>query len=144
MAVLFTTLIPNALARTPRKFDEFGRLACSDELARLDNYAEALRPLPDALAVVVIYGGRSDTRRGEVIAHLFGIRDYLVNHHSFDATRVVLKDGGFLEHLRIDLWITPSNVRDSIKYLIDDSIALDMVHLNGSPIRKWKYRCASR
>src|SRR6266545_4847672 len=78
-----------ALARTPLKFDEFGNLSCADEFVRLDNYGGKLRTLPDALAVIVIYGGRFGTKRGEVVARLFGIRDALIGRSSIDTKRIV-------------------------------------------------------
>ena len=143
--VLFLgAFVPCAFGRTPRKFDRFGRLDCNEELARLDNYASALRATPEGRAVIVIYAGTSDTRRGEVIAHLFAIRDYLLSKRSIAPDYVILKNGGFLKHFRIDLWIIPTNTRDSIKTLIDESVPLSTVHLQTPPVREWRFPCLNQ
>lgn len=130
-----------AMARSPLKFDEFGNLSCANELVRLDNYGDKLRTLPGALAVIVIYGGRFGTKRGEVVARLFSIRDALVRRSSIDTKRIVILDGGFLDKFRIDLWIIPSDGRDSVKFLITSEIPSTSVHLKGSTITTWKYGC---
>ena len=50
--VRFGMSVASAEPRSPRKFDEFGNLACSDELIRLDNYGKEVQAEPNALAVV--------------------------------------------------------------------------------------------
>jgi hypothetical protein len=107
----------DASSRTPWKFDMFSHLSCRDELVRVDNYSSQLAKLKDVLAVIVIYAGRNDTMRGEVTAHLFSIRDRLVKNESIGATSIVLLDGGFREEQEIELFIIPSDARDSARYL---------------------------
>ena len=124
-----------------RKFDEFGAIPCAEEVARLDNYESQLRTERNALAVVVIYGGRLDTRLGEVTARLFSIRDHLMNHNSIDASRIILLDGGFRERLKIELWIIPSEARPSATFLAVKEISAKDVHLKGPTVRKWEYKC---
>jgi hypothetical protein len=131
-----------AVAREPWKFDMFGRLSCSDELARLDNYSDQLAELPDVLAVVVVYGGRNDTKRGEVVARLFAIRDRLLKKRSIDANRIVLLNGGFREKRETELWIIPTFGRESVMYLVLPSVKSEEARLRKSVLRKWEYVCA--
>lgn len=142
--VSFVIIANTAVARTPLLFDEFGHLSCADELARLDNYGDKLRTVPGALAVIVVYGGRSGTRRGEVVARLFGIRDHLVRRHSIDSKRIVILDGGYRDNFLIDLWIIPSEGRDSVKNLITPQIPPippSSVHLKEPAMTQWQYKC---
>ena len=129
------------LGRTPLKFDEFGKLSCSDELLRLDNYGNKLRTVPDALAVVVVYGGRFGTRRGEVVARLFAIRDVLIRRDSIESKRIVLLDGGFRETFAVELWVIPADGRDSVKYLVTSNVAPASVHVSEHPVTSWVYDC---
>jgi hypothetical protein len=144
LVVLFATAANIALARTPLKFDEFGKLSCSDELIRLDNYGNKLRTLPDALAVVVVYASRSGTRRGEVVARLFAIRDFLVRRSSIETKRIVILDGGFRENSSVELWIIPSEGRESVRYLVTSDVSPSSVQLRGPALTKWQYKCDRR
>ena len=130
------------LAREPWKFDMFGRLSCSDELARLDNYSDQLAKLPDVLAVVVVYGGRNDTRRGEVVARLFAIRDHLLKKRSIDANRIVLLNGGFREKRETELWIIPTFSRESVMHLVFPGVKSDQAKLRRSVLSRWEYVCS--
>ena len=144
--LLATLLVCNVVfgyaePRTPRKFDEFGNLACADELIRLDNYSKTLRTEPKALAVVIVYGARSGTRRGEVVARLFAIRDLLVRGNDVDTKRIALLDGGFRRNFAIELWIIPLEARESLKYLITSDDSLGNVRLRRPAVTTWRYDC---
>jgi len=134
-------------AQTPFKFDLFSHLSCKDELVRVDNYAAylaKLKDLPeDVLAVIVIYAGRDDTQRGEVNAHLFGIRDRLLKKKSIDVSRIILLDGGFREKQEIELWIISSYGRDSFHYLACPTIKPEE-GLKKSVFTKEIYSCSQR
>jgi len=131
-----------ATAHTPLKFDEFGVIPCSEEIARLDNYGSQLRKVTNALAVVIIYGGRLGTREGEVAAHLFAIRDRLVNQNSIDTSRIIILDGGFLERPRIQLWMIPSQARPSGDFLVNPEASPKHVYLKRPALRTWEYKCS--
>ena len=133
--------VPNASAHSPLKFDEFGLLPCTQEITRLDNYGSQLRKVPNALAVVIIYGDRLHTRQGEVAARLFAIRDHLVKNNSIGADRIIILDGGFLERLQIELWMIPSQDRPSGDFLIDPEASRKPLHLQRPRIRTWEYKC---
>jgi hypothetical protein len=144
MLVCFAVSGANAEPRTPRKFDEFSNLACSDELIRLDNYGKELRTVSTALAVVIVYGARSGTRRGEVVARLFAIRNVLVHRNDIDTKRIILLDGGFRRSFAIELWIIPPIPPDgleSVKYLITSDDSLGNVRLRGPSLTTWHYNC---
>jgi hypothetical protein len=134
-------LVALASARTPNRFDMFKKLACSDEVARLDNYGTELRKLPNTLAVIVVYGGRTDTRPGEVFARLFGIRDHLVKKNSIGSDRVIILNGGSRERLEIELWIMPSEPRGDFSLLLNPTVESKDVRLKSGFVRTWKYRC---
>jgi len=127
--------------RTPLKWDEFSQISCAEELARLDSYADKLGKLADALAVVVVYAGAHDTREGEVVARLFGIRDRLIHSNAIDRDRIIILNGGFRERLEIQLWILPSESRKDAPLLINPELSSKDVHLKKAAIRKWKYNC---
>ena len=120
----------------------FRHLSCKDELVRVDNYSSQLAKLKDVLAVVVIYAGRNDTMRGEVVAHLFSIRDRLVKNKSIDATSIVLIDGGFREKQEIELYITPSFARDSVHYLAVPTLKPEEGRLKKSVFTRNVYPCS--
>ena len=130
--------------RTPIKWDEFSQIPCSEEVARLNNYSRELGKLGDALAVVVVFGGRDGTREGEVVARLFGIRDHLINSNGIQRDRIVILDGGFRERLEIQLWILPSTARRDVTLLIDSDLESKDVRLKGPPIRSWVYKCVGK
>ena len=96
---------------------------------------------PNALAVLAVYGSRSGTRRGEVIARLFALRDILVRRDSVDTKRIVLLDGGFREKFTVELWIVPSEGRDSVRHLVSSEVPPARVRLRGPAVTKWDYKC---
>jgi hypothetical protein len=132
------------VANTPRKFDMFSHLSCRDELARVDNYSAELARVKDALAVIIMYAGRDDTMHGEVAAHLFSIRHRLVKIKSFDATRIVLIDGGFRERQEIELYIINSSARASAHYLTAPTLRFEEGRLKQSVFTRDVYRCSKQ
>lgn len=145
IGVVFCSALPRRIQlapRSPRKFDQFSKLPCADELARVENYANELRELGDALAVVVIYAGRSDTKRGEVMARLFAIRDRLTKYGSIEGSRIVLFNGGFREEFEIELWIIPSIGRSSASSLAVPTVEPADAKLKRQAVRTWTYSCA--
>lgn len=130
-------------AKSPWKFDMFRRLSCRDELVRVDNYSSQLAKLKDVLAVIVIYAGRDDTRRGEVAAHLLSVRDRLVKNKSIDTTSIVLIDGGFREKQEVELFIIPSTARGSVHYLVVPTLKPEQGRLKKSVFTRDVYSCSN-
>ena len=131
----------SAESRTPIKFDEFGRIPCAEEKARVDNYGRALREQSTGLAAVLIYAGRNDARKGEVISRLFGIRDRLASASSINPNRIVILDGGFRDKLEVQLWILPAESREAALMLRDSEVASNDIPLKSPRIEKWEYKC---
>ena len=127
--------------RTPLKWDQFSQIPCDEEMLRVDNYGKELRKQPGTLAAVIIYAGHHDTRRGEVVARLFGIRDRLKNANSIDVNRIVILDGGFREKLEVQLWILPAEARDAVMTLLDSGAASKDTRLKLPGLSRWEYRC---
>jgi hypothetical protein len=91
------------------RFDKFGDVNCEDEKARLDNFAVQIQGNSDSVGYVIVYGG-SYGRRGEAQARASRIKSYLVKSRGLGLNRVKIVDGGYMEHLTVDLWIVPNNL----------------------------------
>jgi hypothetical protein len=88
----------------PRKLDEFGDVACEDELARLDMLDNALRESPEAQACIIVYGGRRG-RRNEAKARGARMKFYLIKIRGINAKRIFTFDGGYREQITTELWL---------------------------------------
>jgi hypothetical protein len=130
-------------ADTPLKFDEFGRIPCAEEKARVDNYGRALQEQANGLAAVLVYAGRGDTRSGEVVARLFGIRDRLTGVSSIDPNRILIFEGGYREKLKVELWILPPGSREAAMFLRDSQMESKASPLKGPRIERWDFKCPS-
>jgi hypothetical protein len=108
-------------ADNPRKVDEYGAINCEDEMARLDNYAIELQNAPAARAIVILYGGRRDTRRDEVQARMAYIRYYLSANRGLDKGRIEVFNGGFRERLTTELYLIPAGA--DAKLLINPTVS---------------------
>lgn len=128
-----------AVHDTPLLFDRFSHIRCAEEIVRLDNYARELKGVPNATAVIVGYGGRTDTRRGEIPARLLAARDYLLKEREIERTRVIILDGGYREELSIELWIIAN--REDAHLLINSTVHSKDVKLKKRSIKKWEYKC---
>jgi hypothetical protein len=95
------TTIPPAV-----KFDEFGDIAASDLIARLDSLAVALQNDPTARAFIIVYRTRRDLR-GLSNRYAHRMKSYLVDSRGMEAARIVTVDGGAAECLTQELWIVP-------------------------------------
>lgn len=137
------SLVLNLQPRSPLKFDEFGSISCAEERARVDNYGRALQAQEQSqgIAVVVVYAGREDTRSGEVLARLFGIRDRLRSESSIDQDRIVIMDGGVRERLLVQFWIVPADSREAARVLVHSEIPSKDVRLKLPRMEKRKYEC---
>ncbi|MDH3492924.1 MAG: hypothetical protein OEM82_05195 [Acidobacteriota bacterium] len=92
----------------PQKIDEFGRINCEDEMARLDLFAVSLQNDPSSIGFIIIYGGEKGKRNeAKVIAQR--MTNYLVNNRGLDPGRFFATDGGFRKTLTGELWIAREN-----------------------------------
>src|SRR5437016_13896820 len=86
-----------------RKFDEFGDVAYSDLIARLDNFAIQLQNEPGTKGFILVYR----TRRGlPGLNNAIALRSkyYLVNSRGVARDRIVTVDGGEADCQIQELW----------------------------------------
>lgn len=90
-----------------RRFDQYGKLAFRDELARLDNFVIELQNDPGAQGYVIAYEGQRSRAR-TASARLKRIRNYLINKRGIEAGRIVAVEGGFRLKTETELWMVPT------------------------------------
>ncbi len=129
---------------TPRKFDEFGDLNCEDEMARLDNFALALQQVPDAKGVIIFYGGKTFRgrlpRRGDAVARAARIKPYLVMRRGMLSSRIVVINGGYLEHWRVEFWILPQEI-STVDFKPTLTVSADQIRFRKGRASPRAYRC---
>jgi hypothetical protein len=111
LALICLTLMPVRGASptdNSRRIDEYGAITCEDEMARLDNFAIEVRSYAEGHAVVIVYGGRRDTKRDEMQARMAYVRHYLTTDRGIDRERVEVFNGGFREHFTVELYVIPT------------------------------------
>jgi hypothetical protein len=89
-----------------RKLDEFGDVAASDIIARLDNFAVHLQNEPAARGFIIVYRARRDLS-GLSNRYARRMKGYLVESRALSPERIVTVDGGITECLTQELWIVP-------------------------------------
>ena len=92
-----------------KHFDEYSKVAVTDESARLDNFAAELENNQDFTGYVIAYAGRR-ARAKEAEANSNQIKNYLVRKRGVDANRVVVIDGGHREESSIELYVVPRSL----------------------------------
>jgi hypothetical protein len=93
----------------PRKFDEWGKLAPHDEMARLDNIAAEAKRDPEATVIIFVYGGRH-TYKNEADRRLAHFRDYLSKVNQLPLPSIVLANPGYLENQWVEVWLFPRGI----------------------------------
>jgi hypothetical protein len=85
----------------PQLTDEFGPLANDDVRQRIDNFFVALQNDPSAQGYIINYGpARQVTARERLIRNHIAFR-------KFDASRIVIVNGGVTEEINTKLWLVP-------------------------------------
>jgi hypothetical protein len=92
-----------------KHFDEYSKVAVTDESARLDNFAVELENNPALRGFVIAYAGRR-ARANEAEANANEIKGYLVKKRGVDPNRVVAMDGGHREESSIELYLVPRDL----------------------------------
>jgi hypothetical protein len=113
-SINFASAQGNENKKSPQLLDEYSRLEVSAEIARLDNYVNALQNDPTAKAFVVHYRSHYQLP-GAGFRHLKGIENYLVNSRGFDPKRIVLVDGGAVNCPKTELWLAPAGTAPVVK-----------------------------
>ena len=95
-----------------RKFDEFGDIACEDEMARLDNFAIHLLNEPSVKGLMIFYGGQRFRgrlpKRGEAATRAARLKPYLVQRRGVPSDQVIVIDGGYAKEWHVELWMVPA------------------------------------
>jgi hypothetical protein len=88
------------------KFDEYGDLPVVKEHERLNNLVQQFAKESEAEAriYIIVYAGRR-AHVGEAAARAARVKDYLVKMRGLDKERIVTVDGGYREHLTIELFV---------------------------------------
>ena len=95
----------------PRKFDEYSKLAWSDEKARLDNAALSLQRESRGLVMfLVAYAGR-EACVGEAEKRNTLAKNNLVNRRHVSPNRILLMDSGYEDKPLVEIWILPRDVK---------------------------------
>jgi len=90
------------------KIDEYVNIRFEDEKARLDNFAIELQSWPEGKGYIVAYGGRR-ARPGEALKRAERAKRYLTTVRNIPARQVVVIDGGYREHLTVELKLRPQD-----------------------------------
>jgi hypothetical protein len=93
----------------PHPFDSYGQLKCSDDQARLDNFAIQLQVESELVGYIVTYAGKHGSRN-EARARARRAKKYVVNRRGIEAGRVVTVYGGRSDLYSTVLWMFPRGV----------------------------------
>jgi acyl CoA:acetate/3-ketoacid CoA transferase len=92
-----------------KHFDEYSRVAVTDETARLDNFAVELQNNQNFRGYVIAYAGRR-ARADEARANANQVKGYLVKTRGVEPGTVITIDGGHREESTIELYVLPRDV----------------------------------
>lgn len=88
-------------------FDCIPDVRNDDLKARLDNFAIELQNTPGAQGFIYVYTGQYLRGGGNYERRARFIQNYMVNTRRFDASRLVIKDGGYRSTSAYELFIIP-------------------------------------
>ena len=100
------------------RFDEYGRLAFSDEKARLDNFVIQMRERLGRGALVVL--GENAVARSKLIRRAQRAKRYLVQTRGLEPQRLLILDGGYKEQPVTELHLYPIGGEVSRIYLFPE------------------------
>lgn len=134
--------LPNGTAKHlqdgGRKFDEFTGANWESAMARLDNFAVNLQNQPNALGVVIVYGGQR-RRPLEAKAWSSCLKDYLLKRRGLDSGRTRFIQGGYRVDLTVELWTVPMGQQVPAATA---TIKPSEVRFSGRKLTKWRRMCA--
>jgi len=137
LVLLFVFSPISGVGQHPRKFDEYGRIAWSDEKARLANAASTLqRGAADIVIFLVAYAGRYACV-GEAEKRNRRAKNYLVTKRKVSPNRIVLLDGGYQEESVVEIWVLPGDMKPYPTPTVDrKDVVLKNCALHGATRRK--------
>jgi hypothetical protein len=98
--------IDNSESTAARRLDGYGELSFELEKEHLAGFARELRRAPDAQGYIVVYGGRC-SEDSAALNRAERAKDWLIDRHSIDASRIVVIDGGYRETLATEIFVAP-------------------------------------
>ncbi len=87
-----------------RRLDAYGDLTLDLEKTHLAGFARELQNAPDSQGYIVVYGGRCDAG-SQALERAERAKEWLINRHRIDASRIVAIDGGYRETLTTEIFI---------------------------------------
>lgn len=101
-------------AGSPLKVDEFGGIAYSDMLARVDNFAIELQNNPASTSVIAVYPQMSDKIPGWFLRRAYWMKGYLTKARGLGDGRVRVVNGGFRDEVMYQLWLVPPGAESPV------------------------------
>jgi hypothetical protein len=89
-----------------RRLDGYGDLTFELEKERLVGFARELRRAPDAQGYIIVYGGRCSAESA-ALERAERAKEWLINRHDIDASRLVVIDGGYRETPATEIFVAP-------------------------------------
>lgn len=120
----------------PLLIDSFNYSNSEDSSARIDNWRNALNNTPQNRGFVIVYGGKNG-KRGEVEAHIRGIKQAF-RLKGIDDKRVVIIKGGFREKVVLEFWVVPQGAGSP---KLTPTVNSKQVRLRGVSKRIISYDC---
>ena len=100
-----------------RKIDEFGGVAFSDMMARIDNFAIQLQNDPTTTGVIAVYPQMTDKLPGWYLNRAYWAKGYLTKARGLGEGRVSVVHGGFRDDVTYELWLVPAGASQPVKPL---------------------------
>lgn len=89
---------------TVRRLDAYGDLTLDLEKTHLAGFARELQNAPDSQGYIIVYGGRCSAG-SQALERAERAKEWLINRHRIDASRIVAIDGGYRETLTTEIFI---------------------------------------
>jgi hypothetical protein len=89
-----------------RRLDGYGDLTFEVEKEHLAGFARELRRAPDAQGYIIVYGGRCSADAA-ALERAERAKEWLIDRHGIDASRIVVIDGGYRETHSTEIFIAP-------------------------------------
>ena len=89
-----------------RRLDDYGDLPLDVERKHLAGLARELQAAPGSQGYIIVYGGRC-TDETQALERAERAKEWLINKHGIDASRIVAIDGGYREALTTEIFVGP-------------------------------------
>lgn len=118
-------------------FDTFSYQGGDLAIARLENFYVELTNDENNFGYIIVYGSKIG-KRGEINAHIQGIKEYFTYIRKNEYKNYKIISGGFRENLEIELWIVPEN---ACPPLPSPTVEFEKVRYKGVAPKIYHYWC---